>query len=158
MSTRPVSGWQIPFTFFRIRLRSSIARRMMCFLSVTQVGLGPLMSRMPLRRLTKSGPLMAWKRCTSSGAWGRNSEKEEAVAPAKTKTAPGMGRGLPSRVYSPSCMGARKYFQPAPGDPAQLGVKLVEEDQGDQPVFIAQSLMEGVEELGDRAYWTGSGR
>ena len=96
---------------------------------------------------------MAWKRCTSSGAWGRNSEKEEAVAPAKTKTAPGMGRGLPSRVYSPSCMGGQEILQPAPGDPAQLGVKLVEEDQGDQPVFIAQSLMEGVEELGTESYW-----
>lgn len=36
--------------------------------------------------------------------------RRRRMAPAKTKTAPGMGRGLPSRVYSPSCMGARKYF------------------------------------------------
>ena len=102
-------------------------------LSVTQVGLGPLMSRMPLRRLTKSGPLMAWKRCTSSGAWGRNSEKEGGGGTRKDKDRPWDGQGAAVQGVFPVLHGGQEILQPAPGDPAQLGVKLVEEDQGISP-------------------------
>lgn len=68
----------------------------------------------------------------------------------KDKDRPRDGQGAAVQGVFPVLHGGQEILQPAPGDPAQLGVKLVEEDQGDQPVFIAQSLMEGVEELGDR--------
>ena len=73
-------------------------------------GVGALDVQDAFEAADEIGALMAWKRCTSSGAWGRNSEKEEAVAPAKTKDRPRDGPGGCVQVYSPSCMGARKYF------------------------------------------------
>ena len=124
-SPREISAmpsWQMPGTLFSTRSRSSMARRIMCLRSVTSFMLGPLMFRMPLRRLTKSGPFTALNAAMASASSpGKKLWNELAVPPANTNTAPCTGYWQPSMVYSPSCMGARKYrSQPRLMPPSSL--------------------------------------
>ena len=51
----------------------------------------------------------------------------------KDKDRPRDGQGAAVQGVFPVLHGGQEILQPAPGDPAQLGVKLVEEDQGISP-------------------------